>query len=153
MKQHLNTLFVMTQGAYLKKDGETIVVRVEKRIGSTPHDQRRLNRVHGPHLLRPQLLGACAQNGIAVSFMTIHGRFWPPSTASHRQCLLRREQYRRADDPAANRRDCSSLLFIGKLANFRTVLRRAVRDQTESEARPAGRKQRFASKCDYEPSG
>lgn len=30
MKHHLNTLFVMTQGAYLKKDGETIVVRVEK---------------------------------------------------------------------------------------------------------------------------
>ena len=30
MKQHLNTLFVMTQGAYLAKDGATVDVRVER---------------------------------------------------------------------------------------------------------------------------
>ena len=32
MKKHLNTLFVTTQGAYLSKDGETVVVSVEKEI-------------------------------------------------------------------------------------------------------------------------
>lgn len=31
MKKHLNTLFVTTQGAYLAKEGETVVVRVEKK--------------------------------------------------------------------------------------------------------------------------
>lgn len=30
MKQHLNTLFVTTQGAYLRKDGQTVAVRIEK---------------------------------------------------------------------------------------------------------------------------
>ena len=30
MKKHLNTLFVTTQGAYLAKEGESVVVRVEK---------------------------------------------------------------------------------------------------------------------------
>jgi len=32
MKRHLNTLFVTTQGAYLAKEGETVVVKVEKEI-------------------------------------------------------------------------------------------------------------------------
>ena len=31
MKKHLNTLFVTTQGAYLAKEGETVVVRVERK--------------------------------------------------------------------------------------------------------------------------
>jgi len=30
MKKHLNTLFVTTQGAYLAKEGETVLVRIEK---------------------------------------------------------------------------------------------------------------------------
>ena len=30
MKKHLNTLFVTTDGAYLKKDGQAIVVRIER---------------------------------------------------------------------------------------------------------------------------
>jgi len=31
MKQHLNTLFVTTQGAYLACEGESILVRVEQK--------------------------------------------------------------------------------------------------------------------------
>ena len=60
MKHHLNTLFVMTQGAYLKKDGETIVVRVEKK------DRLRLPMINvgaivcmGRISCSPQLMGAC----------------------------------------------------------------------------------------------
>ncbi len=30
MRQLLNTLFVTTQGSYLKREGETIIVQVEK---------------------------------------------------------------------------------------------------------------------------
>jgi CRISP-associated protein Cas1 len=35
MKKHLNTLFVTTQGAYLFKEGETIVVKVDGEIKLT----------------------------------------------------------------------------------------------------------------------
>ena len=135
MKHHLNTLFVMTQGAYLKKDGETIVVRVEKK------DRLRLPMINvgaivcmGRISCSPQLMGACAQNGIAISFMTIHGRFLAAVNGfTPGNVLLRREQYRRADDPAATAAIARACI-IGKLANFRTVLRRAVRDQTASDA-------------------
>ena len=32
MKRHLNTLFVTTQGSYLFKEGETVVVKVEDEV-------------------------------------------------------------------------------------------------------------------------
>lgn len=135
MKQHLNTLFVLTQGAYLKKDGDTIVVRIEKA------DKLRLPMINcgaivcmGRVACSPQLLGSCAERGIAISFMTVHGRFLAAVNGfTPGNVLLRREQYRRADDPAATAAIARACV-IGKLANFRTVLRRAVRDQTASDA-------------------
>ena len=103
MKKLLNTLFVTTQGAYLCKDGETVCVRVES------EDKLRLP-IHnlggivcfGQVSCSPFLLGHCADNNVAVSFMTENGRFLArvqgPVSGN---VLLRREQYRRADDPVA----------------------------------------------------
>ena len=45
MKQLLNTLYITTQGAYLAKDGETVLVRVEDAVaaaGADPHAGRAL---------------------------------------------------------------------------------------------------------------
>jgi CRISPR-associated protein Cas1 len=147
MKHHLNTLFVMTQGAWLKKDGETIVVRVEKK------DRLRMPMINvgsivcmGRVSCSPQLLGACGQNGIAITFMTEHGRFLAAVNGfTPGNVLLRREQYRRADDPAATAAIARSCI-IGKLANYRTVLRRAVRDQTASEG--TARLEKIATRID-----
>jgi len=134
MKHHLNTLFVMTQGAWLKKDGETVVVRVDRK------DRLRLPLINvgsivcmGRVSCSPQLLGACGRSGIAITFMTEHGRFLAAVNGfTPGNVLLRREQYRRADDPVATATIARSCI-IGKLANYRTVLRRAVRDQATSE--------------------
>lgn len=98
MKQHLNTLFVFTQGAYLKKDSETVVVRIERK------DRLRLPLINigsivcmGRVACSPQLLGACAQKGIAISFMTEYGRFLAAVNGfTPGNVLLRREQYRRS---------------------------------------------------------
>ena len=46
MKKHLNTLFVTTQGAYLAKEEETVVVKLEKEIrGSPPARGRGLKQI------------------------------------------------------------------------------------------------------------
>lgn len=135
MKHHLNTLYVFTQGAYLRKESETVVVRIDKQpkvrlpllnIGSIA--------CFGRVGISPQLMGHCGQQGIAITFMTEHGRFLAAVNGfTPGNVLLRREQYRRADDL-----DSAKLIaracIIGKLANYRTVLRRGVRDQSESEA-------------------
>src|SRR5208337_2241721 len=132
MKKHLNTLYVTTQGAYLSKEGETVAVKVDG-------DVRLRIPVHtiggivcfGNVLCSPFLLGFCAENGVAVSFLTEHGRFLArvqgPVSGN---VLLRREQYRKADDPGATVGVVRSVL-TGKLANCRTVLQRVLRDHGE----------------------
>src|SRR3972149_4534589 len=100
MKKHLNTLFGTTQGAYLSKEEETVVVKVEREI-------RLRVPVHtiggivcfGNVSCSPYLMGFCAENDVGLSFLTEYGRFLArvqgPVAGN---VLLRREQYRRADD-------------------------------------------------------
>ncbi len=132
MKKHLNTLFVTTQGAYLHKEGETIVVKVEKEV-------RLRLPIHtlggvvcfGNVLCSPFLLGFCAENNVTISFMTEHGKFLArvqgPVSGN---VLLRRGQYRKADDAKATV-EVARNVVAGKLANCRTVLQRVLRDHGE----------------------
>ncbi len=129
MKRHLNTLFVTTQGAYLAKEGESVVVKVEK-------EARMRVPIHtvggivcfGNVGCSPFLMGFCAERDVTISFLSEHGRFLArvqgPVSGN---VLLRREQYRRADDMAVSATMARAVL-TGKLTNCRTVLQRALRD-------------------------
>ena len=113
MKKQLNTLFVTTQGAYLSKEGETVVVKVENEI-------RMRLPIHtldgiicfGNILCSPFLLGFCAERDVALSFLTEQGRFLArvqgPVSGN---VLLRREQYRRADDPVISAEIATAVLM------------------------------------------
>jgi len=129
VRRHLNTLYVTTQGAYLNKDGANVVVSVEgaERARVPIHT---LGSVvgFGRVSLSPPLLGFCAEEGVAVTFLSEHGKFLArvegPVSGN---VLLRREQYRRSD--AAD--GCAGIvksLVIGKALNQRAVIRRALRD-------------------------
>jgi len=129
MKHHLNTLFVTTQGAYLAKDGETVVVRHEG-------EEKARFPVHvlggvvcfGNVGASPFLLGHLAENGVGVSFLTEYGRFLARlQGAASGNVLLRRRQYRWADDPERSAGLARSMV-AGKIVNSRGVLRRAMRD-------------------------
>jgi len=129
MKKHLNTLFVTSQGAYLSKEGETVLVKVGKEVRlRVPIHTLGGIVCFGNVLCSPFLLGFCAEKHVAVSFLTEHGRFLAcvqgPVSGN---VLLRREQYRRADDPQATA-EITKFILTGKLANCRTVLQRALRD-------------------------
>ena len=135
MKKHLNTLYVTTQGAYLSKEGETVLVSVEgqKRLQLPVHTLGGIV-CFGRVMCSPFLMGFCAKNNIGMSFLTEHGRFMArvqgPVSGN---VLLRREQYRQADSP-----DFSAAMarftLTGKIANSRTVLQRAMRDHGDKIA-------------------
>ncbi len=133
MRRHLNTLFVTTEGAWLRKDGANIVVEVEQaEVGRVPAHMMGGIVCFGRVGMSPPLMGFCAEQGIAVSFLGENGRFIArvegPQSGN---VLLRRRQYRATDDPAA----CAVIaraLVAGKAANQRTVLRRALRDHADS---------------------
>ncbi|OIP28576.1 MAG: subtype I-C CRISPR-associated endonuclease Cas1 [Deltaproteobacteria bacterium CG12_big_fil_rev_8_21_14_0_65_43_10] len=132
MKRHLNTLFVTTQGAYLSKEGETVVVKVEKEIKlRIPVHTIGGIVCFGNVSCSPFLMGFCAENSVGISFLSEYGRFLArvqgPVSGN---VLLRREQYRRADDLKASA-EVARALLTGKLANCRTVLQRALRDHSD----------------------
>jgi CRISP-associated protein Cas1 len=135
VKKHLNTLFVTTQGAYLAKEGETITVKVEgeARLRLPVHTIGGIV-CFGNVSCSPFLMGFCAENGVGISFLSEHGRFLArvqgPVSGN---VLLRREQYRLADDPKASA-DVARAVLTGKIANCRTVLQRALRDHTDKMA-------------------
>lgn len=133
MKHLLNTLYVTTQGAYLRKEGETIVVEVEQqaRLRLPIHN---IGSVvcFGNVLCSPFLLGHCGENGVTISFLSEHGRFLArvdgPQSGN---VLLRREQYRRADDLEKSA-DLARMFVLGKVHNCRTALQRHLRDHPET---------------------
>lgn len=137
MKKLLNTLYVTSQGSYLSKDGECVVVRAEDGLKKR-FPAHVLDGIvcFGNVLCSPFLLGHCAENGLAVSFLTEWGRFLAhvrgPQSGN---VILRREQYRQADDPEVSSRIARSVL-AGKIANSRAVLRRCIRDHGERIDRP-----------------
>jgi CRISPR-associated protein Cas1 len=129
MKTHLNTLYVTTQGAYVVKEGETVQVRVERKVRA----QFPLHKLEGIVCFgrvgcSPALLGACAEKGVAVSLFTEHGRFLASVRGfSHGNVLVRRRQYRLADDPTTAL-DVARRIVLAKVANSRSVLLRGARD-------------------------
>lgn len=136
MKHHLNTLFVTTQGAYLSKEGQAVAVRVERetRLRVPLHNLGGIV-CFGRVSASPALMGQCAQSGVAFTLMTEHGRFLAAVQGfSPGNVLLRREQYRRADDPVAAAAIARQTI-AAKLANCRTVLLRAIRDYPEGAGR------------------
>jgi CRISPR-associated protein Cas1 len=131
MKLH-NTLYVTTQGAYLAKEHDTVIVRVDKEtklqlpihtIGSIV--------CYGNVSCSPFLLGFCGERGVTVSFLTEHGRFLArvegPISGN---VLLRRAQYRAADsqDLSSN---VARLIVGAKVVNSRVSLQRYLRDNHE----------------------
>lgn len=132
MKKHLNTLFVTTQGAYLAKDGETVAVRIDKEVKlRIPVHTLEGIVCFGNVTCSPFLLGFCSEKNVTISFLTEWGRFLAriqgPVSGN---VLLRREQYRQADDLDFSAQVSRSFL-LGKIANSRTVLKRVLRDHED----------------------
>jgi CRISP-associated protein Cas1 len=129
MKRLLNTLYVLTQECYLGLEGETVAVRQDRQTTARV-PLHTLDGIvgFGQVTCSPSLLFACAERNITVSFMSLNGRFQArlqgPVSGN---VLLRRTQYRRADDSVGSA-EIAQAVVAAKVANGRTALLRAVRD-------------------------
>lgn len=129
MRALLNTLFVLSEDAWLALEGENVVVQ---RDGQTAA-RFPLHTLQGILCFSykgasPALMGACARRDISLSFYSPQGRFYCQTAGTAQgNVLLRREQYRRADSPLGSR-DLAQSFLIGKLYNARWVLERTTRD-------------------------
>ena len=129
MRKLLNVLYVTTPDAYLSKDGMNVVVSVNQ------EEKFRIPIVNiegivtfGYKGTSPGLMKLCADNGVALSFLSPNGRFIGRFQGPVRgNVLLRKAQYQIADDKE-RALHYAQLFIAGKIQNYRTILQRFVRD-------------------------
>ena len=129
MRRMLNTLYVTSEDAWLRKDGANLVVEVDG-----------IERGRAPlHMLdgvvsfgrpggSPALMTACAEASVTISYLSPNGRFLARVEGPRSgNVLLRRTQFRVADDPVRAVPIVRGIV-AAKAANQRTVVLRALRD-------------------------
>ena len=137
MRKLLNTLYITTPDSYLARDGENVVVRVvdAEKFRIPVHNIENII-CFGYTGASPALMGLCAERNVGISFLTEHGRFLSRISGPFRgNVLLRRKQYRMADDDKVIMA-ISRILVAGKIANCRNVLQRAIRDHGNGNISP-----------------
>ena len=133
MKPLLNTLYVTTEGAWLHKDGENLVMEINReKVARFPLHMIQGLVCFGRVSVSAPLLGYCTERGVCISYLSVHGKFQArvegPVSGN---VLLRRAQYRQTDNPDSCR-DIVRNLIAGKVSNQRTVLSRALRDHRDT---------------------
>ena len=129
MKPLLNTLFVTSEDLYLTLDGENVVANRGKEMVARYPLHTLQNIVSFSYAgASPALMGACAKRDVGLAFCSPRGRFLARVGGESRgNVLLRRAQYRAADDPSQSCRIARSMIF-GKLHNARWSIERTKRD-------------------------
>lgn len=138
MEVQQNVLYVITQGAYVRRDHQTLQVEVDGtvRLGVPLHNLQAV-AVFGNVMISPGAMEACADAGICLTFLSESGRLRARvDSPSSGNVLLRREQFRKADRDEDIVR-ISRWIVAGKLQNARANLQRSARDNASEEDRDA----------------
>ena len=129
MKKIGNVLYVTTPEAYLTLNGENVVVKKDSDVSMRLplHNLESIVCFNYPGV-SPALMGACAERHVGLAFLKPSGRFLARVTGrTQGNLLLRKRQY----ELAANDETCLAIAtscLMGKIANSRKVIERAVRD-------------------------
>lgn len=145
MRRLLNTLYVLSEDIYLSLDGENVVASRDKQVAARYPLHTLQNIITFSYAgASPALMGACAQRQIGLAFCTPRGNLLARVCGEgNGNVLLRRAQYRAADDPSQCCQIGRTMIF-GKLFNARWSVERTRRDhglRTDSEKLVSASKQ------------
>lgn len=132
MKKHLNTLYITSDDAYVRKERETFVVEVNnEKVFQAPVHAIENIVCFGFKGLSPALMAFCAENNVGVSYLSENGRFLARvQGAQQGNVLLRKAQYTLAE----NELECLKVarpIIAAKVANYRSLLLRHQRNHPE----------------------
>lgn len=133
MRKLLNTLYVTRQGTYLAKDGESVAIREGGEDGGqtllrVPMHTLESIVCFGRVSASPPFMGFCGERRVLLSFLSEQGKFLARCQgATMGNILLRRQQYRLADEGSSAARVAQPMV-LAKVANCRNVVLRAARE-------------------------
>lgn len=132
MKKLSNVLYVTNPKAYLILDGENVVIKKEEEVASMRLPLHNLENIVCFSYLgaSPALMRACCDRNIGLCFLTPNGRFQARISGKVKgNVLLRKRQYAVSENNDQSVPIAASFL-IGKIANCRKVIDRALRDHS-----------------------
>lgn len=134
MQRILNTLYVMTQNAYVHLENDTVRIDVEreKKMQAPLHHLGSVVCL-GNILVSPALMHRLADEGKSLVLLDENGRFKArlegPVSGN---ILLRKAQHEKAQDPAFVL-ETAKAIVAGKLRNARQILLRGAREGSDEE--------------------
>jgi CRISPR-associated protein Cas1 len=123
-------LYVQSPRAYVRKDGDRLVIEEEKTaVGHARFNETSQVVLFGSSMLSTPALHECMRREIPVTYLSYGGWFLGHSIGTgHRNVETRTHQYRASFDSGMCVR-LARRLVAGKIANCRTMLRRNVREE------------------------
>lgn len=134
MKKHLNTLYITSPDAFIRKEGMTFVVEVDnkKALQAPVHTIENIV-CFGFKSVTPALMAFCAENNIGVSYLSMSGKFLARVYGEQRgNVLLRKTQYAISDSEEKSAK-IARLIVAAKITNSRNLLQRHLRNHSETQ--------------------
>ena len=133
MQTLANVLYVTTQGAYVRRNHETLQVKIEGKVKLTvPLHHLEGLMCFGQIQVSSGVYAICADKNLHIAMLSQQGRFLARAEGClNGNVLLRRQQYRLADESAA----CLAIskpMIAGKVQNARNLMLRSARDSTDA---------------------
>ncbi len=134
MHQFLNTLYVTTEGAYIRADHGTLKVEVDRKTKlQVPLHHLGSVVCFGDVMMSPAVIHRCADEGRSVVWLDRHGRFKARAEGPvSGNVLLRRAQHEASLSPPLTLAIARNMV-AGKIQNARHVLLRGAREVTGND--------------------
>lgn len=132
MRKHLNTLYITSDEAYLRKEQETFVVEIDnKKVFQAPIHSIENIVCFGFKPLTPQLMAFCAENNVGISYLDSNGRFLARVYGKQKgNVLLRKAQYSISDSEIESLKIAKPIV-AAKITNYRHLLLRHQRNHPD----------------------
>ena len=133
MKKHLNTLYITSDDAFVRKERETFIVEINnEKVFQAPIHSIENIVCFGFKPLTPQVMAFCAENNVGISYLTETGQFLARVYGAQKgNVLLRKAQYAFSD----NEFQCLQIakpIIAAKVSNYRYILLRHQRNHPEN---------------------
>lgn len=127
MRKLQNTLYITTQGSYLHKERETLVIEQNgKKLAQLPIHAIAHIFCFGNVMVSPYVMGFCGENQVNLAFFNEHGRFLSRMQGrQHGNIHLRRAQYRISETQPIS---IARHIIAAKIQSSKRVLQRHIRN-------------------------
>lgn len=137
MRKHLNTLYITSEDAFVRKEQETFVVELKDEEGNSRKAfQAPIHTIEnivcfGFKALTPQLMAFCAENNVGISYLTPEGKFLARVYGAQKgNVILRKSQYAISDNESESLKIAKPMI-AAKVANYRHLLLRHQRNHPD----------------------